>query len=156
MSFVRGLTLFIGAMFLQWWWNTHLAYWGAAPQILLALTMLIAARRGPVAAMLIGYAWGLYSDTLRADLFGANALLYALAGYAAGAVRRQLDLRAAGPLVATVFLASWAYALLFGLLGQIFMKSFLWVGWISFLASPFLNAGVAVAGAIAWDLWGDS
>lgn len=156
MSLLRGLVLFAAAMFGQWWWNTHLAFWGVAPQLLLALTVLIAARRGPVAAMLVGYAWGLFSDTLRADLFGANALLYALAGYAAGAVRRQLDLRAAGPLVATVFLLSWAYALLFGLLGQIFMKSFLWVGWPSFLAAPFLNAAVAVAGAIAWDLWGDS
>jgi rod shape-determining protein MreD len=155
MSFVRGTILFFGAMFLQWWWNTHLAYWGAAPQILLALTVLVAARRGPVAAMLIGWVWGLYCDTLRADLFGANALLFMLAGYAAGAVRRQLDLRAGGPLAATVFLSTWAYALAMGVLGSVFAKSFFWVGWPTFLAAPFLNAGVALFGALLWEAWGD-
>ena len=93
---LRGACLFVAAMFLQWWWNAHFAYWGAAPQFLFALTVVIAARRGPVTAMLIGYAWGLFSDTLRADLFGADALLYALAGYAAGMVRRQIDLSAPG------------------------------------------------------------
>lgn len=156
MRLLRATVLFFGAMFVQWWWNTHLAYWGAAPQLLLALTVVVAARRGPVPAMLVGYVWGIYSDTLRADLFGADALLYALAGYAAGMVRRQMDLRAVGPLVATVFLISWVYALALGLLGQIFLKSFLWVGWVSFLAAPFLNAGVAIVGALVSEAWGDS
>ncbi len=154
MSFVRGMLLFIGAMFLQWWWNTHLAYWGAAPQILLALTVLVAARRGPVVAMFVGWAWGLYSDTLRADLFGANALLYTLAGYIAGVVRRQMDLRAGGPLAATVFLISWGYAFAIGGLGYVFAKSFFWVGWPTFIAAPFLNAAVALIGALAWEAWG--
>jgi len=155
MNVLRGIFVFLLAMFVQWWWNTHLAYWGAAPQILLTLTVLVAARRGPIAAMLIGYVWGLYADSLRADLFGASALLYALSGYAAGMVRRQMDLRAIGPLTATVFLLSWAYAILFGVLGQIFLKSFLWVGWISFLAAPFLNALTAVVCALLWEAWGD-
>lgn len=156
MRLLRATVLFFGVMLLQWWWNAHLSYWGTAPQIMLALTVLVAARRGPVAAMLLGYVWGLYADTMRAELFGANALLYALAGYAAGVVRRQLDLRAAGPLVATVFLFSWAYAVLFGVLGLIFLKNFLWVGWAPFLLAPFLNALVAIVGAVAWDVWGDS
>lgn len=156
MTFVRGLVLFVGAMFVHWWWNTHLALWGAAPQILLALTILIAARRGPISAMLLGFVWGLYADTIRADLFGANALLYMLAGYCAGMVRRQMDLRAIGPLAATVFILSWTYALLFGVLGQIFLKSFLWIGWPSFLAAPFLNAMVAIVGAVVWEVWGDA
>jgi len=155
MRFVRGAVLFVAAMLLQWWWNAHLSYWGAAPQFLFALTILIAARRGPVPAMLIGFAWGLFSDTLRADLFGANALLYALAGYAAGMVRRQLDLSAPEPLAATVFLMTWAYALLLGFLGHVFLKSFVWVGWVSFLTAPFMNAFVAVVGTAMLDVRGD-
>jgi rod shape-determining protein MreD len=147
MSYVRGLTLFIGAMFLQWWWNSHLAYWGAAPQFLLAMTVVVAARRGPVPAMLAGFAWGLFSDTLRADLFGADALLFSLAGYAAGMVRSQVDLGAPEPLAATVFLLTWAYALLLGVLAHVFLKSFLWVGWIQFITAPFMNALVAIIGA---------
>ena len=152
MNVLRGAALFIAAMFVQWWWNAHLAYWGAAPQFLLALTVLIAARRGPVAAMLIGYAWGLYTDTLRADLFGGGALLNALAGYSAGMVRRQIDLSAPEPLAATVFLLSIAYALLMGFLGHVFGGGFVWVGWIPFLAVPFLNALVALVAAAAWDV----
>jgi rod shape-determining protein MreD len=151
MSFLRGLVLFVAAMFLQWWWSSHLAYWGAAPQFLLALTVLVAARRGPVPAMLIGFAWGLFSDTLRADLFGADALLYALAGYAAGMVRRQIDLSAPEPLAATVFLLTWVYALALGVLGHIFLKSFVWVGWIQFLTAPFMNALVAILGTLVLD-----
>lgn len=147
MSWLRGIALFVGAMFLQWWWNTHLAYWGAAPQFLLALTVVVAARRGPVTAMLAGFVWGLFADSLRADLFGADALLYSLAGYVAGMVRSQVDLGAPEPLAATVFLFTWAYAILLGVLGQIFMKSFVWVGWIPFLTAPFMNAIVAIIGA---------
>ena len=156
MSYLRGAVLFVAAMFVQWWWNCHLAYWGAAPQFLLALTMLVAARRGPVPAMLIGYAWGLFSDTLRADLFGADALLYALAGYGAGVVRRQLDLGSPEPLAATVFLTTWAYALMLGFLGHVFLKSFVWVGWVSFLTAPFMNAVVAVLGAALFESWGEA
>jgi rod shape-determining protein MreD len=146
-SYFRGAALFVGAMFLQWWWNLHLAYWGAAPQFLLALTVVVAARRGPVTAMFVGFVWGLFSDTMRADLFGADALLYALAGYAAGMVRRQIDLGAPEPLAATVFLITWAYAIALGVLGHVFMKSFVWVGWVSFLTAPFMNALVAILGA---------
>lgn len=156
MTFLRGALLFAAAMFVQWWWNTHLAYWGLAPQLLLALTVVVAARRGPVAAMLVGWVWGLYADTLRADLFGANALLYMLAGYCAGVVRRQMDLRAVGPLAATVFLLSFAYSLLVGALGAIFAKSFFWVGWASFVGAPFLNAIAATFAAVGWEAWGEA
>jgi rod shape-determining protein MreD len=152
MKYLRGAVLFVVAMFVQWWWNSRLAYWGAAPQFLLAFTVLVAARRGPVAGMLAGYVWGLFSDTLRADLFGADALLYALAGYAAGMLRRQLDLSAPEPLAVTVFLMTWAYALLLGLLGHVFLKSFVWIGWVSFLTAPFMNALVAILGVSFLDV----
>ena len=151
MSFVRGLLWFVGAMMLQWYWNTHLSYWGAAPQFLLAFTVLIASRRGPIQAMLFGFAWGLFADALRADLFGASALLYTLAGYIAGMVRRQLDLRASGSLAAAVLLISWGYVLVYGILGSIFSTSFAWLGWAPALAAPFMNALVSVVGAGVWD-----
>lgn len=154
-GFARGLALFLGAMFLQWWWNTHFAYWGAAPQFLLALTILIAARRGPVLGMLAGFGWGLYLDVARAELFGASALILTLAAYVAGVVRRQIDLRAMGPLAATTFLFTWAGFLTQGLLGLIFTKSFESPGWMSLLLTPFLNALVVTAASVIWDPRGD-
>ena len=117
MTSLRATALFVAAMFIQWWWNTHLAYWGITPQILFALSILVASRRGPTTAMPLAWIWGLYADTLRADLFGANALLYTLAAYLAGTVRRQMDLRSVGPLTVMVFILSWAYGLLMGLIG---------------------------------------
>jgi hypothetical protein len=70
-------------------------------------------------------------------------------------VRKQVDLRAVGPLSVAVFILSIIYALAFGFLGLVFLKSFLWVGWFSFLTTPFLNAIVAGAAAVAWELGGD-
>ena len=154
-SFLRGVVLFVGAMFLQWWWNTHLGYWGAAPQLLLALTVLIAARVGPVMAMLAGFGWGLYLDVARAELFGASALTLTLAGYCAGLARRQIDLRAPGPLAATVFLLTLLGFLFQGCLGLAFTKSFDWSGWIAMTFTPVLNAVAVIAASILWDAWGD-
>ncbi len=155
-GFLRAVALFIGAMFLQWWWNTHFAYWGAAPQLLLVLTIFIAARRGPVLGMLAGFGWGLYLDVARAELFGASALTLTLAAYSAGVARRQIDLRAAGSLAATTFLLTWVVFIGHGFLGLIFTKSFEWSGWISILVTPFLNAAVVTVAALLWDARGDS
>lgn len=152
---LRGIILFIGAMFLQWWWNTHFAYWGAAPQFLFVLTIVIAARRGPILGMLAGFGWGLYLDVARAELFGASALILTLAAYFVGVARRQIDLRAAGPLAATTFLFTWAAFVGLGLLGLVFTKSFEWSGWISILLTPFLNAVVATVALVVWDARGD-
>ena len=150
-GFLRGVALFIGAMFLQWWWNTHFAYWGAAPQFLLVLTILIAARRGAVLGMLAGFGWGLYLDVARAELFGASALTLTLAAYFVGVARRQIDLRAPGPLAATTFLFTWASFIGLGLLGLTFTKSFEWSGWIAIMVTPFLNAATVTVAALAWD-----
>lgn len=153
-GFLSGLALFIVAMFVQWWWNTHFAYWGAAPQFLLVLTILIAARRGPVLGMIAGFGWGLYLDVARAELFGASALILALAAYFVGVARRQVDLRAAGPLAVTTFLFTWAGFLGLGLIGLTFTKSFEWSGWISVFVTPFLNAAVVTVAALLWDARG--
>ena len=153
-GFLSGLALFIVAMFVQWWWNTHLAYWGAAPQFLLVLTILIAARRGPILGMLMGFAWGLYIDVARAELFGASAFVFTLAAYFVGVARRQIDMRAAGPLAATTFLFTVACSVGLGLLGLTFTKSFEWSGWISVLVTPFLNAIVVTMAALLWDARG--
>lgn len=150
-GFLRGVTLFIGAMFLQWWWNTHFAYWGAAPQFLLVLTILIAARRGTVLGMLAGFGWGLYLDVARAELFGASALTLTLAAYFVGITRRQIDLGAVGPLAATTYLFTWAAFFGLGLLGLAFTKSFEWSGWIAVLVTPFLNAAAVTVAALLWD-----
>ena len=154
-GFLRGAVIFLVAMFAQWWWNTHFAYWGAAPQFLLVLTIIIAARRGPVLGMLAGFGWGLYLDVARAELFGASALSLTFAAYFVGVARRQIDLRAPGPLAATTFLFTWAAFIGLGLLGLVFTKSFEWSGWVAIIVTPFLNAAAVTVASLLWDARGD-
>lgn len=151
-SLIRGAVVFVGAMFLQWWWNTHFAYWGAAPQFLFVLTLLVAARRGPVAGMLAGFVWGLYLDVARAELFGASALALTFCAWLVGAVRRHIDLRAPGPLAAGSFMLTLFVFVLHGLLGLVFARSFEWPTWTAALATPFLNALTAVVLSIVWEV----
>ncbi len=148
---LRLFALFVGGMVVQWWWTTHFALAGVAPQVLLVLTVIIAAALGPVRGMFFGFGWGLFLDVMSAHLFGGNALALTVAAYGAGMVRRQLDVRDLAPQCMVVFFMTWAYFLLIGVLGAMFIKSFEWVGWPSFLADPFYNCLVA---AVAYPFWG--
>lgn len=149
---LRFALLYVGVMFLQWWWNTHFSHWGAAPQFLLVLTLLLAARRGPVPAMLAGFGWGLFLDVSRAELFGASALLLTGSGYIAGMVRKQIDLRAAGPLAVCTTLMTLGVLFTHGLLGLVFAKSWEHFGWKTWVFTPLLNGFLAGVGAVLWDV----
>ncbi len=143
MRALRAVFLFAAAAVAQWWWSSHLALWGLAPQLLLVLTVAVAARSGANPGMAYGFLWGLSLDLLRAQLFGGNAFTLMLAGYATGTLRRQIDLSDFLSLCAVVFLATWGYFLCYGLLGAIFTKSFLWPGWSAFLCDPLYNCLLA-------------
>jgi len=138
-EYARLLVLFFVAMVAQWWWSSHGAIAGLAPQLLLVLTIAIAARYGALRAMFLGFLWGLFLDVLAARLVGANALAFTLAAYGTGSMRRQVDLLGAGPQMLMVYALSVAYFLLMGLLGLVFLKTFLWVGWPQFLLDPVYN-----------------
>jgi rod shape-determining protein MreD len=150
-TFLKLAVIFVAAMLVQWWWSTHGTIWGVAPQLLLVLTVALAARQGPVRAMFFGFLWGLFLDTLAGRLVGANALALTMAAYGAGSVRRQIDLMGVGPQCVTVFGLTWAYFLIIGLIGLVFLKSFLWVGWASFLIDPFYNCLITVILFVLWN-----
>lgn len=151
MSYPRGAVLFLAAALLQWWWSMSLSFWGLTPQLLLVLTVAMSARVGPNAGMCYGFLWGLFLDVLRPDLFGGNALALLLVGFGAGALRRQIDVLDLVSQTVMVALMSWGYFLFYGLLGAVFAKSFIWVGWPAFLFDPLYNcllvpfAGLACA-----------
>lgn len=153
MRALRLTFLFLAAMAVQWWWGTHFTVAGVAPQLLLVLTVVISARLGPVKGMFLGFGWGLFLDVLSAHLFGANALALTLAAYGAGMARRQLDVMGLAPQCMIVFFMTWGYFLTLGALGALFLKSFLWVGWPSFVVDPFYNCLVAVVAYPFWGSW---
>jgi rod shape-determining protein MreD len=141
MSHFRGAVLFLAAALLQWWWSASLAFWGLTPQLLLVLTVAMASRVGPNPGMCYGFLWGLFLDVLRPELFGGNAFALMLVGYGTGALRRQIDVLDLVSQNVIVFLMTWGYFLLYGLLGVVFppSKGFLWVGWPAFLFDPLYN-----------------
>lgn len=150
MNWARLVVVYFVAMIVQWWWSTHFALAGLAPQVLLVLTVVVAARQGPIRAMFLGFGWGLFLDVMSAHLFGANALALTLVGYGTGSVRRQIDVAGLGSQCIVVFFMTLAYFLLLGLLGLVFMRSFYWVGWPQFVFDPFYNCAVTVVLAALW------
>lgn len=148
--FAKLIVLFFVAMAAQWWWSTRFSVAGLAPQILLVLTVAVAARQGAMRAMTLGFFWGIFLDTLSPHLFGGNALLLTLVGYGTGSVRRQIDVAGLGPQCAVIFFMTLGYFVLLGVLGLIFMRHYLWVGWTNFLVLPFLNCLVA---ALLFAVW---
>ncbi|MCX5797337.1 MAG: rod shape-determining protein MreD [Elusimicrobia bacterium] len=152
MSHLRGAVLFLAAALLQWWWSTRLSLWGLSPQILLVLTVAMAARLGANSGMCYGFLWGLFLDVLRPELFGGNACALMLVGYGTGALRRQIDVLDVVSQYVIVFFMTWGYFLLYGLLGAVFAKQFLWAGWPAFLCDPLYNCLIVpLAGlACAW------
>ncbi len=150
---IRLLTIFVGAMFVQWWWSAHGAIAGAAPQLLLVLTVTIAARYGALRAMVLGFFWGLFLDVLSARLIGANALALTLIAYGTGSMRRQIDLLGLAPQCLMVFGITLGYFLFLGLVGLVFLKAFTWVGWIPFVVDPIYNCLVTLVVFVLWESW---
>lgn len=146
MKYVSAVFVFLAGAFAHWLWSTHFSAWGLAPDVLLALTIAAAARSGPVAGQCYGFAWGLFLDFLGAHVFGANALALTLAGYAVGSLRRQMDVASAPSQAILILMLTPAHFLLYGIVGLVFERHFLWVGWASFLAVPFYTAFVSPAG----------
>lgn len=139
MIYLQMAFVFFLAGAAQWAWSAYFSFWGLTPQALLVLTVVAAARRGALAAMCFGFAWGLCLDVFRAHLFGSNALALTLIGYAVGSARRQIDVTSLASLSVVIVAITWGYFLLHGLLGLIFLKTFLWVGWSEFLLDPVYN-----------------
>lgn len=151
LTYFRMTALFLLGALGHWWWTTYLSLWGVAPQLLLALTFVAAARRGPIPAMCFGFAWGLVLDVYAIHLIGAGALAMTLAGYLVGNVRRQMDVSSIAPQSVIIVLGTWGFFLFTGLLGLIFAGHFEWPGLKMFLLAPAYNGILAPALFWVWD-----
>jgi rod shape-determining protein MreD len=152
-AYAKLIVMFIGAMGLQWWWSTRGSIMGVAPQLLLVLTVTNAARYGPLRGMCLGFFWGLFLDVMSARMVGANALALTIVAYGTGSMRRQIDLYGVAPQALMVFSLTLVYFLIMGLLGLLFLRSFLWVGWAAFIIDPFYNALLAALVVIFGEPW---
>ncbi|MHB2027123.1 MAG: rod shape-determining protein MreD [Elusimicrobiota bacterium] len=140
--------LFFTAAFCQWLWSTHFGLDGFSPQILLIATIFAAASGSRVFSMSLGFFWGLFLDSMGVGIFGANALALVLIAYLVGVVRRQMDVAKSAPQFVIVWIGTWIYFALLGVISLIFERNFFWPGWAYFLTLPLYNALLAAALAL--------
>lgn len=91
MKFFFFLTTLIVGVCLQAIGSRYLSLFDAAPQLLLLFVVAHGFIFGPVWAQLLGFGWGLISDSMGIELFGMNAFLLTFLGFLAGALRRQVS-----------------------------------------------------------------
>ena len=89
-SLYYAATLWI-VLWLQVVSNHYLGGTPFAIQWILISVLHFGLARGPWTGEWAGFIWGLLVDASSLGLLGIHAILYALAGYAAGMFRRQLD-----------------------------------------------------------------
>lgn len=114
--------------------------------------------RGPWTGELLGFVWGLLMDASSMGLLGVHAILFALAGYTAGILRRQLD----STKISTQAIFSWMVTMVYFALYFIVQRffavdegTFQW----GFVTVPLMNALIAPVvfrtlewWAEAWDM----
>jgi len=108
--------------------------------------------RGPWTGEMMGFVWGLFVDAASLGLLGLHGVLYALAGYASGMFRRQLDISKLW--TQTIF--SWMVSMVYFVL-YLVVRRFLSAGeepfdWGIFTV-PVVNAIVAPFVFRALDYW---
>jgi rod shape-determining protein MreD len=108
--------------------------------------------RGPWVGECLGFIWGLLVDASSLGLLGLHAVLYALAGYAAGMFRRQLDISKLWTQMIFSWMATVVYFALY-----LVMTRFLSAGEEPFqwgiLTVPVINAVFAPVVFSALDYW---
>lgn len=146
MNFFYYAIVFIVGVWAQLIWSTYGVLWSLAPHVTLVLTVALASRERPILAMSFAFAWGLFSDTMRIHLFGADALLLTCVAYLVGLVRRQIDVSSSMPQILLLGIVSYVYFPALAAIGLIFEKHTFWAGWKVFFLEPIYNCIVAPFG----------
>jgi rod shape-determining protein MreD len=124
--------------------------------LVLVVTLYYGLSRGPLAGQCLGVVWGLMLDASSMGVMGVHTLLYALVGYTAGMVSRQLDNSKGWTQGLFTFSASVGYLVLYLLLTRLFSSASRSVSWMMAI-HPVVNA--CFAPLIFWlmeqwaDLW---
>ena len=115
--------------------------------VVLIAVLFYGLTRGPAAAQLMGFVWGLLVDASVLGVVGLHSLLYALCGFSAGMLRRQLDESKPWTQSLFTFGITAVYALLYGFLMRVLSPE---SGVLSaaLLTLPIL--GAALAPVIFW------
>jgi rod shape-determining protein MreD len=113
--------IMLAAVLLQTTVLPQLTLFGAAPDLVLLVTISMGLHEGPIAGAMVGAAGGLLEDLLLTAITGLTALTYLLVGYAVGKVRPYVQSTSVLVPVTGIFVGTLAaqltYAALSVLLG---------------------------------------
>ncbi len=121
-------------------------------QWILIATLHFGLNRGPWAGEWVGFVWGLFVDAASMGMLGVHAILYAMAGYAAGMFRRQLDSSKVWTQAIFTWMVSMVYFMLYVVIERFFSSSegsFQWM----ILTVPVMNAVLAPSVFVVLERW---
>ena len=151
----RALFLFFTVWILLWGQVVSNHFLGGtifAVQWILIAVLHFGLARGPWSGEIMGFTLGILVDASSMGLLGVHAILYSLAGYAAGMVRRQLDDSKVWTQAIFSWVASMVYFILYLVVEKFFSASegsFQW----AFVTVPVMNAIFAPVVFQALELW---
>ncbi|OVE77574.1 rod shape-determining protein MreD [bacterium F11] len=90
MKFLYVLTTIIIGIFIHVVFARFFSFYGVSPQLLLLLVVTHGFLKGPLMGETLGFCWGLMMDAMGVNFFGLQSLLFALAGYISGTLRRRV------------------------------------------------------------------
>ena len=145
---MKRLLFYILTIWIVLWLQVlHNHYFGGSRfsvNLVLIIVLYFGLMRGPIVGQSLGFIWGLLTDASSLGLMGMHTLLYALAGYVAGMLRRQLDETKTFTQSFFTFAASLAYVVLYVGLDHVFTSAERPVGW-QMAIQPVVNALLAPA-----------
>jgi rod shape-determining protein MreD len=143
------LTLAAG-FFLQIVFGHYFSVMGVGPNFLLLLVLAMGFGLGPLVGESMGFIWGLMADLTGLHLFGLNAFILTIFGYAAGKLRRRIDGERATPQVVMACLSTVLSMVIMSSLYNLFEETRDPVGFMTLLISVLLN-GLLSAG-VFWSV----
>ncbi|MDD5492025.1 MAG: rod shape-determining protein MreD [bacterium] len=123
MAFVLILLSFIISLVLETTLFSRLSVYGAKPDFVLVLVILIALKNGSIAGQLYGFIGGLMQDSLSYGVLGIQAMVKAITGFGSGFLKNKLEENSPLLIMILVFLVTIASGLL-GALARAFFTSY--------------------------------
>jgi len=126
MAFFFILLSFIVSLLLETTLFNRLSVYGAKPDFVLILIILIAVKKGSMPGQLYGFIGGLMQDCLSYGVLGVQAMVKTITGFVSGFLKNKLEENSPILIMTLVFLVTIISGFL-GALARVFFTSYLFL-----------------------------
>lgn len=126
MAFFFILLSFIIGLVLETTFFNRIAIFGAKPDFVLIIVVLIAIKRGSMAGQLYGFVGGLMQDCLSYGVLGIQAMVKAIIGFGSGFLKNKLEENSPLLIMILVFLVTVASGFM-GAMAKAFFTSYIFL-----------------------------